>query len=1181
MYSTIAQSGLKTLFDETRTVLEQALQTRPLNIPASESFLYSFNQIKLLHEIIVFMQDDILPKLDNGNNPDKARFIFVARHAQKLLKSLPTFYKADYQLIHILAENLPQLLSGMSSEQDAQSIERLIIDKVDKSENIKKAISKIPGADYQKLLARFKSDIENFFKKYPAIRANNVAWQLPAFLGEKMGSNILDKYELNLQGEEFSDLRKKIKKIAEKMPEGVSTLLSFLNPKAVHKTQILKSKKLIDFTLTYTINTESTATSNEVNYFIVSGTKQIPFHKAYLNFKRKLITMFTEQTHENELNVSGTAAEQQPPVEPAIEAVTVPAQEAAPVPQSEPAAELELIDPAAEQNAFTAFETVFEEKTRLYETINRAELDEVNDQINKDINNLNAAVTAHNDSLKANQNELNNILSKLGKVNITIENSQTVIATIAQIKTVYLPDFKSTIQNTEGSDSSYSILLRIIDVLNKSNNVLNFDAILADDIGFEPELSPEARLRTLLDILNVSNQFNYWNNVRQNPPSSGFMDKLMALVSDSPFTTFKILVTARYEAYKSAINNNDSIATIETTITNLENNLQALANSQTVSDKAKNRLLQLNAQQQENKNQLDQYAQLAAELDILRNISGVIKDYRMLEQKITALKDKLAKANSVEELKNGYEEIAELTANQIKSLEKKLSELKNGTAAERSAEMASALTSLDSGLIELVYQLSEINENYKQKITEAINNEFKQLETKVKLFAEQIADSQPSVSNYKAYCDHYKVLVEDIAALKGKQIEYAIYSSDQADPGNMALLDRTSVTLNEAFDSVCSTVTTQLNNERLACDTKLANLNYVFTEEVSEFGRLKQEFSNLSEQPVINFELGDTLIANTQSEQELHAAYGLFKDARRGLRAGIEAVQDKFNKIEARITKRKAIKEEIGQQLDKYLSDAHSQHVAKDFVYKNGEKQRQDVINAIKSDVDAFVSSGDSAALLLAVKTVKKNAGDTLRPVLNRILVQITDYKKAAPANLEQGLVAIVPVDHQRAVDALTQRRAFANATSNITVKNKQNAQLDHLDTLNLQISEMKAYGEKIKTKSPEAGQCAAKLAAALQQRIDDLIVNHADKFNNHQFMKQFAEDFKVLLHSQDDMMGKHRSVWLPIVADIINTLTLFIPAAVSKLFTGHAFFISFNTERENQIGKMDKTASGIVPPAA
>jgi hypothetical protein len=122
--------------------------------------------------------------------------------------------------------------------------------------------------------------------------------------------------------------------------------------------------------------------------------------------------------------------------------------------------------------------------------------------------------------------------------------------------------------------------------------------------------------------------------------------------------------------------------------------------------------------------------------------------------------------------------------------------------------------------------------------------------------------------------------------------------------------------------------------------------------------------------------------------------------------------------------------------------------------------------------------------------------------------------------------------------------------------------------------------------KTTELGDDAKILANKLRADVDRFVIAHPNKLPDEKAYDHFKRHFTSRLHSEDEIMCKHRKAWKINLANFaIGLFTLGIAIGIklihSKINEGRCKFFFHETKREKQILSMEEMVHDIAAPAA
>lgn len=158
-------------------------------------------------------------------------------------------------------------------------------------------------------------------------------------------------------------------------------------------------------------------------------------------------------------------------------------------------------------------------------------------------------------------------------------------------------------------------------------------------------------------------------------------------------------------------------------------------------------------------------------------------------------------------------------------------------------------------------------------------------------------------------------------------------------------------------------------------------------------------------------------------------------------------------------------------------------------------------------------------------------------------------------------------------------------------IENKHKIKYQYFGAVLLHISEMNRYGETLKNKGiGSKGNEVTKLAKTLETQIDEFIERASQKSVTREETQAFKSEFERALHAQDNLMNTHRTLWKPIVTNILIAFTgigllALIARGIYLAVQGgelpplnHALFFA-RTNSECRIEAIDKAAHTLLEP--
>lgn len=243
----------------------------------------------------------------------------------------------------------------------------------------------------------------------------------------------------------------------------------------------------------------------------------------------------------------------------------------------------------------------------------------------------------------------------------------------------------------------------------------------------------------------------------------------------------------------------------------------------------------------------------------------------------------------------------------------------------------------------------------------------------------------------------------------------------------------------------------------------------------------------------------------------------------------IQTHKDYLETINQRIVLRNNLVKEIKQTLDDYLIQRQHRFFIKDKIWQQDKQQRQLFINKLHLALDHYNEDGLSQPLIELINQNKARfPGHHLQPLLNRINLYLYAHEKGT----------------------ITERLSFNEMQTKLAkIKQENLVFVNRFETLYEQIVLMQAYGNTLLAEDNEVGVAVINLAFQLQQHADSFIKAIPDEnkldLNSVQI---FQNEFSNLLHSQDEVIGKHSDTGKDILAKLFVAIFSLLLAPAIKL---------------------------------
>lgn len=276
------------------------------------------------------------------------------------------------------------------------------------------------------------------------------------------------------------------------------------------------------------------------------------------------------------------------------------------------------------------------------------------------------------------------------------------------------------------------------------------------------------------------------------------------------------------------------------------------------------------------------------------------------------------------------------------------------------------------------------------------------------------------------------------------------------------------------------------------------------------------------------------------------------------------------------------LKTDYTEELDTYLKNRNNRYYIKDVITNKDKVKREIFIGEIKERLQNFEKDvGTRDDLIKKIQDGKSEfKGLGLQPILNRLILDLKP-KLVVVEDFEESREDIpstsATVDEKKALESI-----------------KNNKKL--YEPLNLMYKEVLKLSKYSKTIEGIDGEKAQELAEKLNDKMKDYIIkiySHVSKKKeiNQKIVKDFNDDFKVLLHSQDDLMDRHRGFFGPFVKNFFGFLLTCGLAIVGQLvgtkikhgyasFFGEAKGLSIIKEIDQNLNDLQKEIKMVAPSA-
>lgn len=457
--------------------------------------------------------------------------------------------------------------------------------------------------------------------------------------------------------------------------------------------------------------------------------------------------------------------------------------------------------------------------------------------------------------------------------------------------------------------------------------------------------------------------------------------------------------------------------------------------------------------------------------------------------------------------------------------------------------------------------------------------------------AQAISELLNKIKVLSGFMEEYEAYIKNEFDSITKKARKTLFDLNQAP--NKCEQDQAYKDLNQKIDELQSNLNMYLDNQRLfqkrmeaiseqqktllALDEKTSPFSTIkdkSPESKSQFASIQrqlqevqetlQQFANNGDMEEINGRIFDEANRNTL-KKELTS----LEEIRESL---IKKHEDSVKIIEAlstRITARETLVETLSIQLDTYLTQRNERFEWKDKLDASDKGLREGYVGDLKTQLEAYETSGESAPLRKAIhNTQKKLTKGLLSRQLDRMLLSIIDSDYNIPSDYTSTTDNLEPNPEER------------------VKKHPDKDYAEGIDRLYKQIEGLVAFSQTQSCKEDQA--VITELAQALKQHLDYFVVKTLDTTPTVEAYTLFTEEFRIRLHSKDEELSQHRDLWRPFLAILANItlglITLGFAVGVklihSKVTTGQFSFFCEKTERLEKIEVVDELVKQIQAPA-
>ncbi|WP_419418701.1 hypothetical protein ACNVED_09050 [Legionella sp. D16C41] len=590
---------------------------------------------------------------------------------------------------------------------------------------------------------------------------------------------------------------------------------------------------------------------------------------------------------------------------------------------------------------------------------------------------------------------------------------------------------------------------------------------------------------------------------------------------------------------------------------------------------------------------------------ILGKLIIASEEIQVLNQEINSLKEKL---NTSSEFLTQFTEInvtIEALLKSLKTIANELQDLNSLLHFNDTKDYESKCMKLSNVCLTLQSELTKLANSYQERVTEEFNLKLKNLQHFEEEFKEA---SQNYLISKTPTTDKLNVLLKQLSELSQEINKFKVQTKVITEKHQSAfdLSSDTYIAINEFSESNKAELLTKkmldyidelIQQAQDKSDQLIININNVHKKDCNKsyrqlindagylINKASYEMANLKNSLSNNY-----LTENLNLAKIIKPLEGRIKK----IQIEVDAKSGCITSAYIRIQKRKELANFFKQELDNYLINRAKRFNVKDNLTAKDSKARRLFIKGsektkgLEQLLDDFILKGDSRALLEFININKTSLpGYHLQPLVNRLTIAIKNYEKIIPINYSSDLTAEVYIPSLNVADA---KNVLEHLQQNIETK----ALAVEIEKLYQAIETMYDYGVRLKDEAviaknikESSAQTVINLANDLKENLDEFLVKNETTLQEggparKQLLQSFQQDFKTLLHSEDDHLSEHHGeAWKRIVANIALSVFTLIKLTVSKLTTNQASFFFQQTERLKKVDAVEHSLDAVVASAA
>ncbi|STX51714.1 Ankyrin repeat protein [Legionella busanensis] len=582
---------------------------------------------------------------------------------------------------------------------------------------------------------------------------------------------------------------------------------------------------------------------------------------------------------------------------------------------------------------------------------------------------------------------------------------------------------------------------------------------------------------------------------------------------------------------------------------------------------------------------------LQQEIQILDKLITLSEEIQLLGSEINDLKNKLDDSpDLIENLKSKQAAVEGFQVS-LKVISKELQELNLLLKLVDSKSYQAKFKQLNNLCLVLQNNLTELQNFYHKKIVNLFDTEINKVQIAKDNFNQLVKiyqqNSEPNFAGFNTLLNKLKDIEKAVRKIdeQMKPIKFSLQEKLDA-----ITADSTELTMS-LVKKLQNQIQSLINQAKENSDRVTINIIDVHREDINENYRQDLEKANLF---IKRASSEITKLKTFLSEDKLAVRQEILRS--------IEDTEQSSNRVKnelaikegctfsalSRIATRMILASHFKQELDDYLVNRTKKFSVKDTLLWHDSQARMLFINGsptkegLKNALDNYVNDGNSQKLIKFINTNKSNfPGQHLQPLLNRLILAVRDYDKTLPIDYSDDFSSEIyaPAVNLRNASSVLKRLFNNNETKDLALGIK---------SLYTNIEGMHKYGidindaEYLKGNKINPGQTALDLASRLKNSLDEFMVKNEDELIKggivrKQLLLSFHEQFKTLLHSEDDKLSKHREAWKPIVANTALNIFSLIKLTVSKIKTHQATFFFQQTKRMQKVDAVEHALDSVV----